>query len=316
MASMQFGVEASQAHLSWPELLSLWQELDRGSEYTSLWVVDHLVPGAGSPEDAAGAHVDGWTALAALAMATSRVRVGVLVSGNTYRHPAVLAKMATTVDHISGGRLNFGIGAAWHEFEHGAYGLPFPTVRERLERLEEAVQLIKLLWTEPRPVFEGRYYQLDRPPHNPPNVQRPHPPILVGGSGERRTLRIVARYADACNLNGSPRTVRHKIGVLHRHCQDVGRDPKEIKVTAQAMLYLTDNPGDRQRVLRRVADFWGSDEGEIRRSNLIGTVEEAREMAAAYADIGVHELYFTHFPFQHHLESLLRFSREVVPAFR
>src|SRR5206468_729705 len=151
-----------------------------------------------------GPHFEGWTTLAALAMATERVRIGTLVTANTYRHPAVLAKMATTVDHIPRGRLEFGLGAAWHAYEHEVYGIPFHTARERLERLEESARAIKLLWTEPRPKFEGKYYQLHEPPYNPPNVQQPYPPLLIGGGGEKRTLRTVARYADACNVSGTP----------------------------------------------------------------------------------------------------------------
>ncbi len=311
---MNFGVQTGQNNTTWSDLLDLWQELDRDSNFHSLWLVDHYVPGPGTAMGADGPHFEGWTALAALAMATSRVRIGVLVSGNTYRHPAVLAKMATTVDHISGGRLNFGIGAAWHEFEHQAFGIPFYTVRERLDRLEEAVHLIKLLWTQLRPEFSGRYYQLDGPPYNPPNVQHPHPPLLVGGGGEKRTLRIVAQFADAANVSGSPETIRHKIEVLHRHCEDVGRDPRQIRITAQVLLFLTDDPAFRQRAIQGVAAFAGVDEEEARRSILVGPVEEVKEGVAAFAEAGLEEIYLAQFP-RVHRESLFRFSREVAPAF-
>lgn len=313
--AMRFGVQTGQGNVSWEELVSLWQELDRDSGFHHLWVVDHFVPGLGSPAEAERPHLEGWTALAALAMATSRVRIGVLVSGNTYRHPAVLAKMATTVDHISGGRLEFGIGAAWHAYEHKVYGIPFPSVRERLERLDEAVHLIKLLWTEPRPAFEGRYYRLERPPYSPPNVQQPHPPITVGGGGERRTLRTAAKYADASNVSGTPEEVRRKWAVLERHCREVGRDPATIRRTIQAPLFLTDDPALQQRAVQGVAAFRGVSEEEARRSILVGSPEEIRAQVQAYAEAGVQEIIVAQFP-RFHRESLLRFSREVIPAFQ
>lgn len=313
--AVKFGVAATQSGVSWQELLSLWQELDRDSGFDHLWLMDHFVTGGGTAFDAGGPCMEGWTALAALAMATSRVRIGVLVSGNTYRHPAVLAKMATTVDHISGGRLEFGIGAAWHTFEHQAFGIPFPSVRERLERLDEAVQLIKLLWTERNPTFQGRYYRLDQPPYNPPNVQQPHPPILVGGGGERRTLRTAAKYADAANVMGTPEEVRHKWEVLERHCREVGRDPAAIRRTIQVPLFLSDDPAFQQRVAQGFAAFRGVSEEQARRSLLIGSPEELKAQVQAYVEAGVQEIILAQFP-RFHRESLLRFSREVIPAFR
>jgi len=193
MADVKFGAVPMQSGISWPDLLDVWQELDRDTEFDSLWLVDHFVTGFGQEFGSEGPCMEGWTALAALAQATSRVRLGILVTGNTYRHPAVLAKQATTVDHISNGRLEFGIGAAWHEYEHKAFGFgpapafDLPPVKERLDRLEEAVRLIKALWTEERTKLQGKYYRLDAPPYNPPHIQKAHPPILIGGGGEKRT---------------------------------------------------------------------------------------------------------------------------------
>src|SRR3989442_2019250 len=154
MADVKFGAVPMQSGISWPDLLDVWQELDRDTEFDSLWLVDHFVTGFGQEFGSEGPCMEGWTALAALAQATSRVRLGILVTGNTYRHPAVLAKQATTVDQISHGRLEFGLGAAWHTYEHEAFGIPFHTTGERLSRLDEAVHLIKALWTEDRPEFE------------------------------------------------------------------------------------------------------------------------------------------------------------------
>lgn len=314
--NIRFGVAGPQANTAWPELLEVWQELDRDSGFDYLWLVDHFVPGPGSAMGADGPHLEGWTALAALAQATERVRLGILVTGNTYRHPAVLAKMATTVDHISNGRLELGLGAAWHTYEHEVFGIPFPTTRERLDRLEEAAQLIKLLWTQPSPRFEGKHYQLNQPPYNPPNVQQPHPPILIGGGGEKRTLRAVARYADACNVSGTPEEVRHKFDVLEQHCRDVGRNLAEIRRTAQVLLFLNDDPAFQQRVVQGVMAFrGGGTEDEARRSVLLGSIDDVKAGVQAFAGAGVQELYLGQFP-RLHRASLLRFSEEVIPAFR
>jgi F420-dependent oxidoreductase-like protein len=313
--SVKFGVNTGQANTTWDDLRELWQELDRESNFDYLWLVDHFVPGTGGAMGADGPHLEGWTCLAALAMATERVRIGTLVTGNTYRHPSVLAKMATTVDHISGGRLEFALGAAWHEYEHEVFGIPFHTVHERLERLEESARVIKLLWTEDQPKFEGKYYQLDNPPYNPPGVQQPHPPFLIGGGGEKRTLRTVARYADACNVSGTPEEVRHKFDVLEQHCRDAGRDPSQVRRTIQIMLFLNEDPAFQQRVVQGMMAFRQCNEHEARRSVLMGSVEDVKAGVQSFADVGVEEFYIAQFP-RTHRESLLRFSREVIPAFR
>jgi F420-dependent oxidoreductase-like protein len=313
---MKFGAQATQSGIAWEDLLSTWQELDSDSGFDHLWLMDHFVTGAGTSFGAEGPCMEGWTALAALATATSRVRIGIMVTGNTYRHPAVLAKMATTVDHISAGRLEFGIGGAWHQYEHEAFAIPFHTVRERLERLDEAVNLIKLLWTEERPKFAGRYYQLDGPPYNPPNVQKPHPPIVIGGGGEKRTLRTAARYADATNVQGTPEEVRRKYEVLEAHCRDVGRDSNEIRRTIQVALFLNEDPEFQKRVVQGVMALRGiGDEEEARRSVLMGSVDEVKAGVQAYAEAGVQEIVLAQVP-RTHRESLLRFSREVIPAFK
>ncbi len=312
---MKFGVQATQAGASWDELLSLWQELDGDSNFDHLWLMDHFVTGMGVATGSEGPCMEGWTALAALAQATSRVRLGIMVTGNTYRHPAVLAKMATTVDQISDGRLEFGIGGAWHTYEHEAFAIPFHTTKERLERLDEAVQVIKLLWTQTRPTFQGRYYQLDQPPYNPPNVQQPHPPILIGGGGEKRTLRTVAKYADATNVSGTPEEIRHKYDVLEGHCKEVGRDFNEIRRTIQVPLFLNDDPAFQQRVVQGMMAFRGGTEEEARRSVLMGSLDEVKNGVQAFADAGVQEIIVAQFP-RFHRNSLIRFSQDVIPAFR
>ncbi len=312
---IKFGVQVSQSQMSWDEYLSLCRWIDEDSNFDSLWLADHFLTGFGTAFGSEGSYLEGWTTLAAVAQTTSRVRLGVLVTGNTYRHPAVLAKMATTVDHISEGRLEFGIGGAWHEYEHQAFAIPFHTVRERLERLDEAVQVIKLLWTQPRPTFQGRYYQLDQPPYNPPNIQQPHPPVLIGGGGERRTLRTVARYADAANVTGTPEEVRHKYEVLERHCREAGRDYSSIRRTIQVLLFLNEDPAFQQRVVQGLVSLGGGSEEHARRSVLMGSVDEVKAGVQGFVDAGVQEIIVAQFP-RFHRDSLLRFSREVIPAFR
>ncbi len=200
--------------------------------FDHVWDFDHFHPIGSAP--LGGDMLDGWSLLAAMAEATKRVRIGCLVTGNTYRHPAVLAKMATTVDHLSGGRLEFGLGAAWAEAEHVMLGIEFPGVGERLRRLGEACQVVKKLWTEEKADFDGRYYRLQGAFANPKPVQKPYPPIWIGGGGEQKTLRIVAEHANVWNMaGGSIDVARHKVEVLRRHCADVGRDPAEIRLSVQ-----------------------------------------------------------------------------------
>jgi F420-dependent oxidoreductase-like protein len=176
--------------------------------------------------------LEGYTALGFVAGRSDRLRLRLLVTGVTYRHPGVLAKSVTTLDVLSGGRAELGIGAAWYEREHRGLGVPFPPVSERFERLEEAIQICRQMWSGETGPYEGRHYQLAETICRPLPVSTPHPRILIGGGGEQKTLRLVAQYADACNIFGSPEEVAHKVDVLRRHCDTVGRDPNEIEVTA------------------------------------------------------------------------------------
>src|SRR5947209_14324319 len=176
--------------------------------------------------------LEGYTALGFVAGVTSRLRLRLLVTGVTYRHPGLLAKTVTTVDVVSGGRAELGIGAAWYEREHQGLGVPFPPTAERFERLEEALQICLQMWSDNNGAYEGKHYQLAETLCSPMPVSRPRPRVLIGGSGERKTLRLVAQYADACNIFGGADEVAHKLDVLRRHCDDVGRDPNEIEVTA------------------------------------------------------------------------------------
>jgi F420-dependent oxidoreductase-like protein len=175
--------------------------------------------------------LEGYTALGFVAGAVDRLRLRLLVTGVTYRHPGLLAKIVTTLDVLSGGRAELGIGAAWYEREHLGLGVPFPPVAERFERLEEALRICLQMWSDDDGSFEGRHYRLAATLCSPPPLSRPRPRILVGGGGERKTLRLVAQYADACNLFGGPEEVAHKVAVLRGHCEELGRDPNEIEVT-------------------------------------------------------------------------------------
>ena len=205
------------------------------SGFSSVWVMDHYfqIPMVGAAELDM---LEAYTALGYLAGHTSRVRLGTMVTGVTYRHPGILAKQVTTLDVLSGGRAWLGIGAAWFDREHHGLGVPFPSLRERFERLEEALQITLQMWSDNDGPYEGKHYQLAETISSPQPLSKPRPPILIGGGGERKTLKLVARYADACNFFGDPATVRHKLEVLRQHCQDEGRNYDEIEKTVLFVL--------------------------------------------------------------------------------
>lgn len=316
---MKFGVQASQSGITWDEYIDLVKWLDTGSNFEYLWLTDHFVTGFGTAFGSDGPYLEGWTTLSAVAQATSRIRIGVLVSGNTYRHPAVLAKQATTVDHISGGRLEFGLGGAWHVYEHEVFGIPFLTTKERLDRMDEAAELIKKLWTEDRPTFEGEYYQLKAPPYHPPNVQKPHPPILIGGAGEKRTLRTVARFADVANVSfnqAHPDTVRHKFEVLDQHCRDIGRDPSEIRRTVQVACMMGAPEAVVDRTVQGFSAMLGLTPEQARETILAGTPDDVRAHIDKLAGAGVTEVYITLIGNTSGAKPMLeQFSEHVIPAF-
>ena len=234
---LRFGIKTAQMGGSYEEMREAWLEADQLG-FDTAWGHDHLL----NQNDVSAPEDEGWTALAALLAQTGRIRGGLMVSSNTFRHPSVLAKMATTIDRISSGRLEVGIGAGWFDAEHDQYGIPLPPVGERMRRLDEACQIIKALWTEPRATVEGTYYQVREAYHEPKPVQKPHPPLVIGGSGEKVLLRIVARHADEWNLaKGTPEEFRHKCRVLDEHCRAVGRDPAEIERSIQ---FLAPEPAE------------------------------------------------------------------------
>jgi F420-dependent oxidoreductase-like protein len=230
---MRFAFKTAPQHTTWADILDVWQAADDIEVFESGWTFDHFYP---IFSDSTGPCLEGWTTLTALAQATQRVRIGTLVTGIHYRHPAVLANMVSTLDIISGGRLELGIGAGWNEEESGAYGIELGTPGQRSDRFEEACQVLIGLLTQDATTFKGEYYQLVEARNEPKAVQRPHPPICIGGSGERRTLRTAARFAQHWNfVGGTPEEFARKRDVLHGHCRDIGRDPGEILLSSHVM---------------------------------------------------------------------------------
>ena len=228
---LRFGIKTAQQFTTYDDILRVWQEADSVSSIEHAWAFDHFIP---LGPDTPGPQLEGWTLLSALAARTERLRVGLMVTGNIYRHPAVLAKMGATVDVISHGRLDFGIGAGWNEIECSMYGIPLYAPGERIRRLGEACEVVKRLWTEPVANFDGKFYQLKDARCEPKPLQKPYPPFVIGGSGEQLTLRIVAQYANIWNfVGGSIDTFRHKNEVLAQHCAAIGRDPKTIERSIQ-----------------------------------------------------------------------------------
>jgi F420-dependent oxidoreductase-like protein len=221
---VRFGLDVAQHQLEWPELLQR-VKLAEDLGFDGAWVFDHFKPLYGDPS---GPCLEGWTLLAGLAANTSRIRLGTLVTGITYRHPSILATEAVTVDHISNGRLELGLGAAWNEPEHREFGIPFPAIKERAERLEEGIEVMRTLMTRDGASFKGRHYQLDNATYRPRPIQQPHPPIWVGASGEQLMLPIVARQADAWHAFGSADSMARKSQLLDRLAEQAGRDPKRI----------------------------------------------------------------------------------------
>jgi F420-dependent oxidoreductase-like protein len=244
---VRVGLELSPQHCTIDELRAVWRIADEAG-FDHVWGFDHLAAITG---DFRGPVFEGWTLLAAMAEVVDHARIGLMVTGNTYRHPGLLAKMAVTVDHLSGGRLEFGLGAAWAEIEHTMLGLHFGTVGERIDRMAEACEVITRLWADDRADYAGRHYTLTDAIANPKPLQRPRPPIWIGGRGERKTLRVVARYADVWNVGGGdPDEAARVSGVLDGHCGAVGRDPAEIRRSVQIFY-----DGDEDALMRLTAAY-------------------------------------------------------------
>jgi len=283
--------------------------------FDSIWLYDHFHT---VPKAEIETTFECWTSTAALARETSTVRIGQMVTCNGYRPPALLAKMASTVDVLSHGRLDFGIGAGWHQEEFEAYGYGFPDGPERLRMLGEALQVITGMWSEPRANFEGQYYQLHGAINEPKGVQKPHPPIWVGGSGEKVTLKLVARYGDACNISvgANPAEYKHKFGVLRKHCEALGRDYNSIMKTAHIFITLVEPGKDPKKVAEPWLKLRSRTFDEYRKQTFVGTPRETIEHCRQMQKAGVEYLVIYFYNDLTRLDTLRLFAQDVLPAFR
>ena len=313
---MKFGVSIASYSTTWDDIRASIETAEAGL-WDSVWFPDHFVPPQGWKGAEHQPMYEAWTLIAAAAGMTEKLRLGHLVTGNTYRNPALVAKMATTIDQISHGRFTLGIGAAWFKREHEAYGWEYPSVRERQDRVEESCALIRKLFTADGPVdYNGRYYRLDQAPLSPGSYQEPHIPIMVGGLGERRTLRTVARYADVWNLDGSAvrskadrlhggtslDEYRHKLDVIDRHCEDVGRDPGEIKHSVFMPTKLSNDETEVNEFIQRAGP-----------GTVAGTAGYIIDRIGEFVDAGVDEIMLA--PRPSDVEALQRLDDEVLAAF-
>jgi F420-dependent oxidoreductase-like protein len=278
------------------------------ADFDSFWVMDHFhqIRFVGNPEEPM---LESWTTISALAGMTTRIKLGTLVSGIVYRHPSILAKIGSTLDVLSKGRLFMGIGAAWNQEESFAYGIPFPSTMERLLRLEEVIQILRKMWTQSTTTFNGRYYQIKDAYCNPHPLQKPHPPIMVGGGGERNTLKIVAKYADACNLFGSIETIRRKLKILNEHCKSVRRDYDSILKTKLGIV-LIDN--DHEALTKKVNEmFRGMPKEQIREFVIYGTEEDVLREIKSLEDAGI-QYFIVDLDPSRELEQLELFANKIM----
>ncbi|HEX4714111.1 MAG TPA: LLM class F420-dependent oxidoreductase [Ktedonobacteraceae bacterium] len=271
--------------------------------FASAWLVDHFHT---IPHPTPEVTFECWMSTAALARDTRTIRIGQMVTCNSYRHPALLAKMASTVDVLSHGRLNFGIGAGWDEQEYCAYGYAYPDAPERLRQLRETVQILLAMWTQEEAHFEGNSYQIRGAINQPKGVQQPPIPLLIGGDGEKVTLKLVAQYADTCNVGDDPATVKQKLAVLKQHCEVVGRHYESIHRTSSTICHMADS--DEQALAQLPAERKAR-LGKRVNTALIGSPETIRQRLAAYEEAGVQELLMR-FVDGINLEALRRFARE------
>jgi len=304
---LKLGALCWNQYTDWPSLLEAGIRADRLG-YDTLWTWDHLYPIVGSPD---GPILEGWMTLTAWAMATTNVRIGLMVGANTFREPALTAKMATTLDHISNGRAILGIGGAWFETEHEAYGIPFGDgFPERLRWLGEALPIMRGMLRGEEPSATGPRYKTHAVKNDPPPIQRPLP-LLVGGGGEQVTLKLVARYGDANNVGGGIDNVRRKEAILVQHCETVGRDPAEIeRTTGLGTVVIRDSRAEAERVQREIAEHNGH--AEPWKDQPVGTPEDVAAVIAPYLEIGYRHLV-AGFPNPYDEESMTRLATDVRP---
>jgi F420-dependent oxidoreductase-like protein len=276
--------------------------------YDSLWVYDHV---HNVPVPAHEAVFECWTTLAAISQRTSRVRLGQMVGCASYRNPGLLAKIAANVDVISGGRLDWGIGAGWYDQEYRAYGYDFPPARDRIAMLRETVEIVRSMWTEPDTSYSGKHFTLSGAQCDPKPLQDPHPPILIGGGGEQLTLRVVARLADRSNFGGKPEEFAHKCEVLKRHCDAVGRDYDEIEKTWSPEIHVRETEAE----LRAVGgSTFGEPFDSWQAGNLVGTPDQVIEKIHAYREMGVSSIIAWNRDYPS-TDTLTLVGEQVIPAF-
>jgi F420-dependent oxidoreductase-like protein len=309
-SDIRFGLHSGQQDTSFDDYRDLWA---RAEELGYDWVsdFDHFLPIFSDP---AGPQFEGTTMLSAMAAHTTRVRCGMLVLGVTYRHPAVVANIAATIDHVSGGRLELGMGAAWFELEHQQYGIPFPRIGVRMDMLDEACRIMRSLWTQESTTFEGKHFQL-KDAHMEPKPVQEHLPLVIGGSGERRTLRIVAEHGDIWNtFYGDEARYRHLLDVLAGHCADVGRDPADVRKSVTFRAVLDDTEAGAQE---RVREIYGGEIPERLRSQLIvGTPEQCVERLSPYAALGAGDFLLGSLPPSHDWPTIEAVAKQVAPALK
>jgi F420-dependent oxidoreductase-like protein len=280
------------------------QVADKG-RWDAIWVYDHFHT---VPEPTLEATFECWTITSTLVRDTKRVRVGQMVGCNGYRNPALYAKIASTVDVASHGRLNAGIGAGWYEHEWRAYGYGFPELRERMGMFKEACEIVHKMWTEDYPTFQGKYYTIDRPINEPKGVQKPHIPLWIGGSGERVTLKLVAQFGDACNIGGDPQTIRHKLGVLREHCDTAGRNYDDIIKSSEANVLVIGKGEDVDKATARARKDESFREGTLvaDADQVVAHLESMIEAGIEYVIIYMPSIAYDQEPMQ-------RFESEVIP---
>ena len=307
MNDLKLGALCWNQYTDWPSLLEAGIRADQLG-YDTLWTWDHLYPIVGSSD---GPILEGWLTLSAWAQATKHVRIGLMVGANTLREPALTAKMATTLDHISGGRAILGIGGAWFEEEHVAYGIPFGSgFPERLRWLGEALPIMRGMLHGERPTASGPRYSATAVRNVPMPIQE-RLPILIGGGGEQVTLKLVARYGDANNVGGGLENVKRKEAILVQHCETVGRDPAEIeRTTGIGTVIIRDSRAEAERV--HAAMFERNGKADRWKDQPVGTPEDVAERLAPFLEIGYRHL-IAGFPGPHDVESMTRFATEVRP---
>ncbi|HEY5873955.1 MAG TPA: LLM class F420-dependent oxidoreductase [Ilumatobacteraceae bacterium] len=297
---------ASQKWAKTVEIALLAEELG----YDSVWVYDHF---HNVPRPAHEAVFECWTTIAAISQRTSRIRLGQMVGCNSYRNPALLAKITSTVDVISGGRLDWGIGAGWYENEYRSYGYDFPEPKDRIGMLRETVEIVKSMWSEPETTYRGRHYEVIRANCDPKPLQSPHPPIWIGGGGEQLTLRVVARHADCSNFGGNPDEFARKCEVLKSHCASVGRDYDEIRKTWSPEVFVRETEAEivaagSLSVRSEPFDTW-------RAGNLVGTPEQVAEKIRSYVALGCTGFIPWNVDYPD-LQTLELVAKHVIPEFR